>query len=335
MVIGLVGGSIGILTVAFAPNIPVVLVGWCLAQVCFNAMQAALVAVLPDQVPAAQRGQVSGVLGVCLPIASVGGTFLVQLFAGNQFAMFAVPCAIGAFFILLFAVTLKDRRLATADKPPWSLREFAGTFYVNPRQNPDFAWAFASRFMFLLAYAFLATYQAYYLLDKIGSAEADVPRQIFLGTLVQSSVIVAASVIGGRLSDRTGRRKIFVADCGDRVRPGDVRGRRRQRLQRFSRRHGHRRTRLRHVRGRRSRARRRRAAGQGQAPRISASSTSPPRCPSPSRRRSRRPSWRSAAAATPCCTGRRGLRRQRSRRHPAGEGGPLSGAGAGDAHAGR
>ena len=124
--------------------------------------------------------------------------------------MFLAPCAIGGFFILLFAVTLNDRRLAEADKPPWSLREFASTFYVNPRKSPDFAWAFASRFMFLLAYAFLITYQAYYLLDKIGSAEADVPQQIFLGTLVQSAVIVAASLVGGRLSDRTGRRKIFV-----------------------------------------------------------------------------------------------------------------------------
>ena len=64
--------------------------------------------------------------------------------------------------------------------------------------------------MFVLAYAFLTTYQAYYLLDKIGSAEADVPQQIFLGTLVQAVVIVVASLIGGRLSDRTGRRKIFV-----------------------------------------------------------------------------------------------------------------------------
>ena len=36
------------------------------------------------------------------------------------------------------------------------------------------------------------------------------PRQIFLGTLVQSLVIVAASLIGGKLSDLAGRRKIFV-----------------------------------------------------------------------------------------------------------------------------
>ena len=49
-----------------------------------------------------------------------------------------------------------------------------------------------------------------FLLNKIGSAEADVPQQIFLGTVVQSVVLIAASLIGGRLSDRTGRRKIFV-----------------------------------------------------------------------------------------------------------------------------
>jgi MFS family permease len=210
MVIGLVGGSLGILVVALAPNIPVVLIGWCLAQLFFNALQAAQVAVLPDQVPVAQRGMVAGVLGVCLPIASVSGTFLVTLFTGNQLAMFLAPCAVGGFFILLFACTLDDRRLARADRPAWSLREFASTFYVNPRESRDFAWAFASRFMFVLAYAFLFTYQAYYLLDKIGSAEADVPQQIFLGTLVQSVVIVAGSLIGGWLSDRTGRRKIFV-----------------------------------------------------------------------------------------------------------------------------
>src|ERR1700709_872382 len=65
MVIGLVGGSLGILVVAVAPTIAVVLAGWCIAHLFFNALLAAEVAVLPDQIPAAQRGLVSGVLGVC------------------------------------------------------------------------------------------------------------------------------------------------------------------------------------------------------------------------------------------------------------------------------
>jgi MFS family permease len=210
MVIGLAGGCVGVLLVAVAPSIPVVLIGWCVAQLFFNALLAAQVAVLPDQVPSAQRGMVSGVLGVCLPVAAVSGTLLVKLFTGNQLATFLVPCGVGGFFILLFALTLNDRRLALVDRPKWSVREFVGTFYVKPRTSPDFAWAFASRFMFLLAYAFLTTYEVYYLLDKIGSARADVPQQVFLGTLVQSVLVIAASLAGGRLSDRTGRRKGFV-----------------------------------------------------------------------------------------------------------------------------
>ena len=210
MVIGLIGGTVGVAVVALAPNIPVVLLGWCIAQLFFNALLASLVAVLPDQVPMVQRGMVSGVLGVCLPVAAVSGTFIVKLFSGGSVATFLVPCATGGFFILLFALVLKDRRLAKGDRPLWSLREFASTFYVKPRASPDFAWAFASRFLFLMAYALLTTYEAYYLLQKIGSAVADVPQQIFLGTLVQSVIIIAASLIGGHLSDRSGRRKVFV-----------------------------------------------------------------------------------------------------------------------------
>ena len=66
------------------------------------------------------------------------GTFVVQLFSGNQLAMFMVPCVIGGFFILLFAATLRDRRLAKADKPTWSLRQFASTFYFNPLSVSEF-----------------------------------------------------------------------------------------------------------------------------------------------------------------------------------------------------
>ncbi len=210
MIAGLAGGTFGILIVALAPEVWVVLIGWCLAQLFFNALLAAMVAVLPDQVPVEQRGTVAGVLGVCLPIASVGGTFVVQAFTGNELAMFLAPCVIGGFFIVVFATYLDDRRLAPADKPPWSLRQLLSTYYVSPRRHPDFAWAFVSRFMFILAYAFLVTYQAYYLIDHLGSSEDEVPRQIFLGTLAQAVVVVVASVVGGRLSDRTRRRKPFV-----------------------------------------------------------------------------------------------------------------------------
>jgi MFS family permease len=112
--------------------------------------------------------------------------------------------------VLLFVVPLADRRLDPGQAPVWSVREFLGTFYVNPRRSPDFAWVFASRFLLVIGYAFLVTYQAYYLLAQVGVRKRDVAHTIFLGTLTQSAVLVATALITGKLSDRTGRRKIFV-----------------------------------------------------------------------------------------------------------------------------
>jgi MFS family permease len=210
ILMGLGVGTIGILIVATAPTIGVVLVGWCICQVFFNCTLAAQAAVLPDQVPTSQRGVVSGMLGLCVPVASVAGTYLVQAFDQSLLLMFTMPCLIGGAAIVAFVSRLQDRRLSPEDKPPWSLRELAATFYVNPRRNPDFAWAFLSRFLMVTAYAFLVTYQAYYLIAQLGTAEVEVPHQVYLGTLVQSMALVAASPVAGRLSDRSGRRKPFV-----------------------------------------------------------------------------------------------------------------------------
>ncbi|HEY4267405.1 MAG TPA: MFS transporter [Galbitalea sp.] len=208
MLVGLVSGTAGVFVVAVAPNILIVLVGWCIAQVGFNALLAVMAAVLPDRVPPAQRGVVAGVLGVCVPVAAVAGAGLVNLFAGNQLAMFLAPCGIAGAVIVLFAVTLKDGAAPTQERG--SFRSLASTFFVNPRTHPDFAWVFTSRFLIVLAYSFLTTFLAYYLIAQLKTSVQQVPGQILIGTLVQSAVVIAASVTGGRLSDRTERRKVFV-----------------------------------------------------------------------------------------------------------------------------
>ncbi len=210
MVGGLVGGTVGVLVVATAQSLGLVVLGWCVAQLSFNAVLAVHVAVLPDQVPSAQRGVVAGVLGVCLPVASVGATFIVKVFSGHQLAMFLLPCVVGGLFILVFAATLRDRHLRATAAPTWTVRELAGTFYFDPRRHPDFAWAFLSRFLLVMAYAFLTTYQVYFLLDELHRSEAEIPDLVFLGTLAQACAVVAASLVGGRVSDRVGRRKVFV-----------------------------------------------------------------------------------------------------------------------------
>lgn len=210
MATGVVVGAVGTMVIAAAPNMGTVLVGWCLCQVFFNATLAAQAAILPDQVPTDQRGVVSGVLGLAVPVASVFGTYLVQLFAYSTTLMFAVPCAVGGAAVLFFVWRLNDRRLDARDKPPWSLRELAATFYVSPRSNPDFGWAFLSRFLLVTAYAFLITFQAFFLLRQVGSSEEAVPQQVYFGTVAQSVALVVVAPVAGRISDRLARRKVFV-----------------------------------------------------------------------------------------------------------------------------
>lgn len=207
---GMILGTGSLALIAQAPSIPVVLIGWCLAQLAFNAVLAAIVAILPDQVPAAQRGTVSGVLGMCMPIGQACGTFLVQALPDANLLMFVVPAAVGASLVLLFAVVLPDRRLQPSQLQVQTPGEFLRSFWLDPRKYPNFFWAWLSRFLLVTGTAFLTTYQSYYLMDKLGYPAEAVPNLIFKGMLVQAVMIVLCSAVGGRASDATGRRKIFV-----------------------------------------------------------------------------------------------------------------------------
>ena len=153
-----------------ADDIAMVLIGWCLAQLAFNAVLAAIVAVLPDQIPLAQRGSVAGVLGICLPLGQVGGTFVVHVVVGID-AADVHGCRRRSVLrrSLLFVDGAARSSLSSAQNaPPLGWLDFARSYWINPRRYPDFAWAWLSRFLLVLGTAFLNTYQPFYLIDKLG-----------------------------------------------------------------------------------------------------------------------------------------------------------------------
>lgn len=210
LLFGAFGGLLSLVVVAVAPSIPVLLLGWCAAQLCYNALLASITAILPDQVPLEQRGVVSGILGMGLPLGTVLGAFVVQAVAGNLLLMFVLPAVITVVAVLVLVVVLKDRRLERSERPTYSARDFASSFWVNPRRHRDFGWAWLSRFLLFMGLSTLLTYQAFYLLNKLGEPTASVPQLIFLSTLVQCAMMVVSSLVAGKLSDRIGRRKVFV-----------------------------------------------------------------------------------------------------------------------------
>jgi MFS family permease len=213
MVAGTAVAVAGLVMTANATTIPAILLGYCVACTGLNATVAALVPLLADHVPHAQRGRISGVLGMGLPVGAVGGAGLAQGLAAHPVWMFlapAVPLVIGVAWLV---ARYSDRRLEVAQArllPRYGIREFAASFWVSPRRHPDFAWAWLSRFLVYLGVATLVTFQAFYLVHHLGFRLADVPRLVALSTLVHYVFVFAASPVAGWLSDRIDRRKIFV-----------------------------------------------------------------------------------------------------------------------------
>lgn len=207
---GVLLATLGLYLVATG-GFALILVGWLLAQLGFNAALAAIVAILPDQVPVSQRGTVSGVLGICLQLGVVAGVFITERAGGDVVSMFMWPSYICIALVVLLAIFLKDRRLDPSEVKPADLAAFAKSFWISPRTAPDFAWAFLSRFLLFIGLATLLTYQVYFLIDRLGVAPADIPGKMLTSTIITTIATVIGSIGGGWLSDwLSGRRKLFV-----------------------------------------------------------------------------------------------------------------------------
>lgn len=211
LIVGALGGIAGLAVIATAASVSQLLWGWCLTQLAYNAQLAALAAIFADQVPPAQRGTVSGIVGISLPAGMIGGTFLMQALADSTLAMFLVPAALGLVSALILVCLLPDQRLAAMPRQRYGWREFLGSYWINPLRFPDFGWAWSSRFLLYAGIAVLMTYQGLYLIHQLDCAPAEVPRRVFLCTLVQFSAVAIFSALGGGLSDALGRRKVFVS----------------------------------------------------------------------------------------------------------------------------
>ncbi|WGD36770.1 MFS transporter [Lysinibacter sp. HNR] len=219
----------GILLVAFGPgHIVTLTLGWVLAQGGFNGMLAIYTAILPDQIPERLRGRVAASLGIAQNVASLAAVWLIGLFAAGTIEFsdlgvitggnpssplrFLVPLAIALItaFALFVVLAPLDRRLDRSQVPTYSAGEFFGSFVFNPKKNPDFSWAWISRFFFMLGIAYLLVYQAPYSEIHLGFTGSELDDVVLWGTIATVSGVVITGYLAGKLSDIFHRRKIFV-----------------------------------------------------------------------------------------------------------------------------
>src|SRR3954453_9856965 len=198
-------GLAGAVVLAVSSSVATLTAGWCLVKLGCGVSLAALLAALAEMVAIGRRGTVAGLLGICPPIGAAAGAWLVNAFESSRELMFLAPALVAAAAAVAFVAFMPEGP-APAARP----RLFGGLL-VDVRRHPDFGWAWLSRFLFFLAVASIVSYQALYLRHSLHTPLSEVPELIAFATLINTIVIVAASLVMGRLSDRVGRRKPFVA----------------------------------------------------------------------------------------------------------------------------
>jgi MFS family permease len=210
IVSGTVVMTLAFLVMALGTSVPIVTVGWCLAQLGANATLAPFIATISDQVPKFQRGSVSALLGIAQNVGILGGAYLAQLFAKQLVILFVVPSILAIGAMVLFAFVLPDQHLKV--KPPaMTAGEWIGTLWLNPLKYPDFAFAWWSRFLITLATFMFTTFRLFYMQDKLGLSKDAAPAAVSTGVLIYTVALVITGWVAGKISDRTGRRKFLVA----------------------------------------------------------------------------------------------------------------------------
>jgi MFS family permease len=210
MLFGATTGGICLILLQFAPNLFWLTVLWVLTQVLLNTFQGPFSAVLADRVKPNFRGTGSAFIGAGTSIGVAAGVVLAgQLVTqvGMGYFIFGLAVIVAAF---LFVFVNRDSDSRSLTVAPFRWGAFMKAFWVSPRKHPDFGWAFAARFAMILGYQAVGAYQLYILTDYISLTPAEAGSTAGLMMIVQTVFMVLSTLVFGQLSDKLGRRKVFI-----------------------------------------------------------------------------------------------------------------------------
>jgi MFS family permease len=192
---------------------------WFLFCAFQNGEFATLSAAIPDHVPVRQRATVSGWVGMPIALGLVVGSILVVDVLNQRLVAGYIALAVLMVLLALpFVLFTPDHPLAPEDREPFSWRRAASSYWISPREYPDFGWAWLTRFLASLAIAMGTLYLLYFLRDVVhyarlfpGQTAAD---GLLILILIYTGCVVLTSIVGGIVSDRSGRRKMLVTVSG-------------------------------------------------------------------------------------------------------------------------
>ncbi|MEP7762892.1 MFS transporter [Sanguibacter sp. 25GB23B1] len=192
---------------------------WVVAQFALNALDIAASAVVPDEVPSPRRGRTFAVIGAGAVAGGGAAVLVAGRHADDPQRVYVALAVLVLVASAVFVLAARPRRgwapapASTGTAPRDGARRAVSllrSMVVDPRKEPLFAHAFASRFLFVLAYNLVYTYQLFILTDHLGLATDRANRLLGLLTIVSFVAILVSATVVGRWSDRVGNRVHFM-----------------------------------------------------------------------------------------------------------------------------
>jgi MFS family permease len=201
--------AFALLGLAYAPTFALFIIAYWCVQFANNFGGTAYSGLIPDLVPADQRGQASGFMGLMTMLGTVLAALLAGFLIERNLIVPTYLLIIGVLLITMFLTVWKIKEEPLRFRPPFNIRQFLAGFWVDPRRYPDFAWLFLSRFLAMLGFYTLLNFLQFFLKDYLGIAQFKQATGSVSAAVVVGALLSAYSA--GRLSDRIGRRAIVSA----------------------------------------------------------------------------------------------------------------------------
>lgn len=204
-------GLAGLVVMGLAPDLLIVGAGWVLGMSGWSIAGAAIQTLQADKLPEQQRGKVSALTGLMTQIAPVIGIGIAYAVSSSTFLIFLIPGLVGAVLLALLPIFKPEgssRELVRGSDV--TVRSIVASYGFNVRKYPDFAWNWLGRFIFFIGLYFNTTFGTFFYAQRLDLPVREVAG--IVATIGMLGVVAAAAgaLLGGFLSDRLKRRRLFV-----------------------------------------------------------------------------------------------------------------------------
>lgn len=211
MMAGSMGGALSMLTIAYAPSMPILILGFCFVQFFYGMVSLSCYAIVPEQVEPEKFGRVSGIFGAAAPTFVMSGMIIMGVFANApvQQKLFVIAI-IQLICGILATLLIKDNQFkgSKSSGNKKSISEGLKNIYPSVKKYPSYTWALLTKLFINITNAGLGLLTLFYI-TRFHLTQADIFK-INAYTAPSIMLMVVAGILGGFLSDKIKKQKPFV-----------------------------------------------------------------------------------------------------------------------------